>query len=196
VKNDTWRGWLRGLAIYNQELTPAQVRRHFETWTKQGRPEPLSGEQAIAIYLFDEHAGSVVHNAVRPGIDLSIPERYLLLYQRFLEPFWQEYKPGWSHFRDILVNVFGFVPLGFFFYGYWSSVRPIRNAILVTTVLGFALSLTIEVAQSFLPTRNSGTMDLITNTLGTFLGIKLHGSKTARVILEKIYRVPVRGSHR
>lgn len=51
VVDDSWRGQLRGLAIYHQELTPAQVRQHFETWTRQGRPEPLGSEQVIALYL-------------------------------------------------------------------------------------------------------------------------------------------------
>jgi hypothetical protein len=33
VENDSWSGYLRGLAIYTQALTPEQVRRHYETWT-------------------------------------------------------------------------------------------------------------------------------------------------------------------
>ena len=191
VANDGWHGQIRGLAIYHRELTPQQVRQHFEAWTKQGRPQYLNGDQPVALYLFDEHTGDVVHNAVRPGVDLKIPERYLLPHQRFLEPFWEEYEPGWSHWKDILVNIVGFMPLGLCFYAYWTLVRPIRRAFLFTMVLGFALSLTIEILQSFLPTRNSGTTDLFTNTLGTFLGIKLYGWKIARTVVAKLYQIPV-----
>ena len=186
--SDSWCGQLRGLAIYQQELTSAQVRRHFETWIKQGRPELLGYEQPIAIYPFDEHSGSVVHNAVPQGIELYIPDRYLLLHERVLEPFWQEYRPGWSHWKDILVNVAGFIPLGFFFYAYWSAVRPIKRAVLITLLLGLTVSLTIEVLQSFLPTRSSGTTDLMTNTLGTFLGVKVYGLKTVRAMIERVYQ--------
>jgi VanZ family protein len=193
VADDGWRGQVRGLGIYRRALTPAQVREHFETWTKHGRVQPSSGEQPIALYLFDEHAGSVIHNAVRSGVDLNIPERYLLPHQRFLEPFWQEYAPGRTHLKDILVNIFGFMPLGFCFYAYWSLVRPIGRAAMFTMFVGFALSLTIEVLQSFLPTRNSGTSDLITNTFGTFLGIKLYGWSTARAIIGKVYQIPPAG---
>jgi VanZ family protein len=190
VAPDGWRGRFLGLAIYRRNLTPVQVREHFETWTKHGQLEPLTIEQPIALYLFNEHAGSVVHNAVRSGVDLNIPERYLLPYQRFLEPFWQEFGPGRTHVKDVLVNIVGFMPLGFCFYAYWLLVRPIRHAAGVTVFVGLALSLTIEVLQSFLPTRNSGTMDLITNTFGTFLGLKLYGWRTARAIVEKLYQRP------
>jgi len=186
VANDSWRGILRGLAIYQRELMPVEVLHHFGTWTIQGRPELSGNENAMAVYLFDEHAGSVVHNAIRPGIELYIPERFSLLHQKFLEPFWMEFKPVRSYWIEIAINIVGFIPLGFFFCAYWSTVRPVKHSGLATVVLGLAVSLTIEVLQSYLPTRSSGTTDLITNTLGTFIGVKSSALKIARASLAKI----------
>src|SRR5271155_5454410 len=187
VVDESWAGKLRGLAVYGQELTAAQVLQHFETWTAQGRPELSDDERVVALYLFDERAGSVVHNAVPAGPDLYIPKRYALVHQIFLQLFWEEFVPRRSYVRDLLINIVGLMPLGFVFVAYWSSVRPIKHAVLVTTLLGFAVSLTIEVLQSYIPIRDSGTTDLITNTLGTFLGAKLYDLRFARVLLAKIY---------
>lgn len=187
VGNARWSGQLLGLAIYQMELTPAQVLQHFGTWTTQGRPEISESEDATAVYLFDERAGIIVHNSIQPRIDLFIPERYSLLHQKLLEPFWKEYKPGRSYWSDVVENIAGFIPMGFFFVAYWSSVRPIKHPTLTTVALGFAVSLTIEVLQSHIPERSSGTTDLFTNTLGTFLGVKLYASKTGRSLLANIY---------
>jgi VanZ family protein len=187
VMDESWAGKLRGLAVYGQELTAAQVLQHFETWTAQGRPKLSDDERVVALYLFDDRAGSVVHNAVPAGPDLYIPKRYALVHQIFLQPFWEEFVPRRSYWKDLFINIVGFMPLGFVFVAYWSSVRPIKHAVLVTTLFGFAISLTIEVLQSYIPTRDSGTTDLITNTLGTFLGAKLYDLKFARALLASIY---------
>jgi VanZ family protein len=187
VTSDSWTGELRGLAIYGRELSEAEVQQHYETWTTVGRPAISEDEQAMGVYLFEKRSGSVVHNAVAGGIDLNIPKRFSLVHQIFLQPFWKEFRPRRSYFIDLLVNIAGFVPLGFVFCAHWTSVRPMRHAVLATIALGFAVSLTIEVLQSYLPTRDSGTTDLITNTLGTFLGVKLYSSRVARAVLAKIY---------
>jgi hypothetical protein len=168
----SWSGLLRGLAVYDECLSPTQVVHHYETWTKQGRPDISEKERATKVYSFDEGTGSVVHNRVHSGIDLYIPERFVVLHQVFLRPFWEEYEPTWDYWRDVvLFNIVGFIPFGFLCCAYLSLAKRVKRPGLVTVLLGFAVSLTIECLQALLPTRDSGTTDLITNTLGASLGV-------------------------
>jgi len=95
---------------------------------------------------------------------------------------WDEFQPSWSYWKNVMINIGGFVPLGFFFCAYLVSVRRMNRAVLATIVLGGVVSLTIEVLQAFLPTRDSGMTDLITNTLGTVIGTALYSSKSVQAI--------------
>jgi len=183
---NSWRGSLFGLAFYDEALSPAQVLQHFDAWSGKGRPDLSESDRARALYLFDERAGSVIHNRAS-GPDLRIPDHYMVLDQVFLRPFWLEYYPTWSYWGDVLINIVGFVPFGFLFCAYLSSTGGIKKSALLTILLGFALSLTIECLQSFLPTRDSGTTDLITNTLGTCIGVGLFRSSIWRVVWAKIW---------
>jgi hypothetical protein len=185
--DDCWSGLLRGLAFYHQELSPAQVLHHYQTWTGMGRPDISQNERAVALYLFDEHNAHVIHNHIRSGPDLYIPDRYLVLDQALFLPFWEEFQPTWGYSEDVLVNIVGFVPFGFLFCAYFSLATRIKGPALVTILLGFIISLTIESLQSFLPTRDSGTTDLFTNTLGACLGVWLYRWDLWRVLLARIY---------
>ena len=173
-QTDSWAGTLSGAAVYQGELTAAEVLKHYQTWTQEGRPEIDASERCRALYLFDERAGTVVRSRVDPGIDLQIPARYMVVDKKFLEPVWEEFSLSGSYASAALKNIVGFVPVGFVFFAYLSGVRGIRRAALVTVLLGTLISLTIEVLQGFLPTRDSGTTDLFTNTLGTWLGVWLY----------------------
>ena len=182
VTVDRWRGDLRGLAIYNSELTQGQIVSHYKTWTTMGRPQVTENDRTFALYLFDEGHGRIVHDGAGSGIDLYIPQHYMVLNEKLLEPFWKEFSWGRPYWSAVLLNVAGFVPLGFFFCAYFESVRQIKRAALATIILGLAVSLVIETLQGFLPTRDSGTTDVITNTVGTCLGTALYLGTVARVL--------------
>jgi glycopeptide antibiotics resistance protein len=58
--------------------------------------------------------------------------------------------------------------------------------VIATIILGAVFSVTIEILQGFIPMRDSGTTDIITNTLGTALGAMLCRSGALEVLLGKI----------
>jgi VanZ family protein len=170
--DDAWSGQLLGLALYNRNLTAAEVLRHSRTWVKYGRPEPGGVDTALALYLFDERAGAVVHDYGPSRLDLSIPPRYTLLDPVLLQLPWQEFRPSWNYWQDVLINIAGFIPFGFAVCAYLCSASRAKPAA-AAIVLGVGVSLAIECLQTRLPTRNSDMTDLITNTLGTLLGVWL-----------------------
>ena len=72
------------------------------------------------------------------------------------------------------MNIVGFVPIGFFLLNYLALIQQINRPAVTVILLGFFLSLTIEILQWFLPTRDSDMTDLISNTFGTVVGVSLY----------------------
>lgn len=174
--DDSWAGRIEGLAIYGGELPPQQVQQDFRRWPTFTQSALVKDPKPLALYLFDEHSGTIIHNRVASSANLILPARYAVLHSAFLQPWWGRLyhadKP-WirlGSWEDVAENVLGFVPVGFVFVAYF-SVKRIRRPGLIAVLVGFLTSLTIEVLQHFLPTRDSGLNDLVTNTFGTVLGI-------------------------
>lgn len=168
---NSFRGQICGLAIYGAQLSGVQVLQHYRTWTQTGRPEVTPEERNMALYLFDEHTGNTVRNQAANGADLHIPKTYGVVDKVALEPFWKEFDFSRSYWSGNFKNVIGFMPAGFCLFAYFTVAHPIKKALPMTLFLGLAVSLTIEILQIFLPTRDSGTTDLFTNTLGTYFGV-------------------------
>lgn len=181
--NFNWSGRVKGLAIYDRKLSGAEVTQSFVDWAKGRQLDSAKSEGVVARYLFDEGKGNVVRNQIDSATDLVIPKRFFVLHQWFLERPWDEFHPRWSYWKDVAINIVGFTPLGFFFYAYFCQVRKVAHPAALTIVFGFAVSLTIEVLQAFLPTRNSGMTDLITNTLGTAVGVMAFRDEAVQALL-------------
>lgn len=190
---DSWPGQIAGLAVYDYSLTPFEAEAHFERWARGQSPFIYPEKAPVALYLFDENTGSAVHDRIGSGNDLVIPARYYVLHPSFLssplDAFrnrWAGWR-GWSYWSDVCLNIAGFVPLGFFFTVYFSLVRPIPRPRVVVLILGLTISLAIETAQYFLPTRDSGMNDVITNTLGTAVGVALYRP----ILIRKFLTLPL-----
>jgi VanZ family protein len=174
LQSNSWSGRVQGLAIYKSELSKEQVAQHYQDWMQKGKPAVEENEPTLALYLFDEHTGKIIHNQIRSGMDLYIPDRYVVVHQTLLESPWKELQTQQGYLENAFVNVAGFIPLGVVFGAYFISVRRIKAGVLATIVFGAMVSLTIEVLQSYLPTRDSGFTDVMTNTLGTGVGVMLY----------------------
>jgi VanZ family protein len=178
-----WSGLMKGLAIYDRELSATEMSQDFMDKTKGIQLDSPKSEGVVARYLFDEGKGNVVRNHLDSATDLLIPERFFVLHPQFLERPGDEFRPSWRYWKNVAVNVAGFIPLGLFFSAYFSQVRKAEHSTVLTIALGFAVSLTIEVLQAFLPTRDSGMTDLITNTFGTALGVLAFRHKAVQTVL-------------
>jgi hypothetical protein len=194
VVNDSWSGVMRGIGIYNRELTADEVRQDYEEWTRVGQLASLEQKNAVAVYPFTERSGKLIHSLVPSAVDLEIPDYYLVLYPPFLEPFWKNWGWNWAFWKDVLVNIAGFMPLGFCFCAYLSLSRPVPRAILLTILIGCVLSFIIESAQFYLPTRDSESIDFINNTLGTIFGVLLYRLRFVQIFLARLGIVALENS--
>ena len=166
-----WAGDLLGVAIYDRALTGAEVSEDYSAWQRTNAAELMKRPGVAALYLFDERAGDVIHNKAGDAPDITIPQRFSVLHKTFLG-FPPDLHRANLDLSDIAINIVGFVPFGFFLCAYlrWGKPTGAGRAILRTVILGALTSLTIELLQAYLPSRESSLLDVIDNTLGTLVG--------------------------
>ena len=121
-----------------------------------------------------------MHGDAGHGEELTIPARYCLVHPEFLTPVWAAFRSPWdgwrtsSYWSDVAVNVAGFIPFGYFFATWFSLTRVTSRPRMMALILGIIISFAIESIQYFLPTRDSSMTDLLTNSIGTGLGVALY----------------------
>lgn len=185
LDQDSWSGLLKGLAIYNRALTGLEMLQLYQSWKPGDSDGSIKQTQPAAIFSFNEGSGTVVRDQMRSGVDLTIPKSFLTVDQRLLTPFWKEYYSDPGYWKNVAINVGGFVPLGFCFCAFLLIRGMWKRPVLATILFGFATSLMIEVLQAYIPMRNSGTTDVITNTLGTVLGALSCNSAAVRALVAR-----------
>ena len=173
----SWEGSIRGLALYRSVLSDHQAALHYGEWRKDGNFRFAEKEKPWVLYIFDEKTGIKAIDHGTGKNDLTIPQRMTVFKMIFLESSIEKLRINSGLVSDFIINLFGFMPFGFFFSALLFRRRgkfPIYF-ILITVGAGFLLSLFIEVAQAWLPSRNSSIFDLILNTAGALLGAILFG---------------------
>ena len=169
-----WRGDLLFLAFYEDELPAGEVLRHFQDWVINGTPSWMPGNAPALLYRFDERTGTISRNHSGSRYDLSIPENFQVLKKTVLRPPWQE-KFNRAFIRDVIVNVLGFIPFGFFITAWLKNDDglPGTSPLFLVSALGGGISLVIELFQIYIPSRTSSLTDVFGNLSGTILGVYL-----------------------
>ena len=185
VQEYGWTGQVRGLALYGRKLSSGEIARHPGAWTQGMDPAAAAREGALALYTFQERSGDLAHDRLDRSPNLYIPRSFQLPHKPLLRVWRSDF--SWrSNWQDIIINVVGFMPLGFFLCAYLSADPPCRRAVLLAIFLGALFSLLIELLQFYVPARASNVSDIVTNSFGTFLGALLYRSRIVQSLLTQI----------
>jgi VanZ family protein len=162
-----WAGQIYSIKIFDQALSKKEIRDLSER-----KPNVLP----LIDYSFEEADKRTIrdHGVGQPA-DMTVPHYFKPYKRTFLESPWKEFLDYRHNMKDLLINVIGFIPLGFLLPICFARKRfSFIKALFLSILIGFSISITIEALQAFLPTRSSGTADLITNTSGTAMGVFLY----------------------
>jgi len=156
-----WRGDLFSLSFYPIALSPREIE-------SRGRAPDIH-------YDFSEGIGAVCRGGADPRRDLSIPAVFRAPAKGVLVPPWKVEEYNLSFWKDVFVNILGFIPFGFavFAWARKDGKRKNATAMGIALLLGAGISLFIELLQVYLPTRDSSLTDVLNNILGTYVGGRL-----------------------
>jgi hypothetical protein len=168
---DPWSGEVYSFSLANCFYNENDVRERYFQWAKTKTP-PVSNN-LLAFYPFDEHNGEIIHDGSGKMGDLILPHIVQIPQKKILSMPWRDFRIDRSNVLDIIINFFGFMPFGSILYAFLFALNGFagRHGILLIVIISGALmSLTIELAQVFIPTRDSQLTDLFFNILGTLVG--------------------------
>jgi hypothetical protein len=171
-----WKGDVLGLAVYSYPLSAQDVAKHFKHWDKEKTFLFAKQYEPHMLYVFDEKKGERVMDRSGGNIDFHIPSKMKILDKKILSFSWSRLKFNTEFFEDVMINLVGFIPFGFFLSAAFAEAGKgfERQGIVITIVLCFLISLFIEVLQAWIPSRSSDVLDLGLNTLGGAFGALLN----------------------
>lgn len=170
-----WMGLFQGLAMYDRALDDKKIKAHYKNWQLQQKFDALKADAPRLLYAFSEGGGIRVFDHSGGGVDLIIPPKVVILEKKVLA--WPNLDSiaTASMVEDVAINFLGFIPLGFLLTITLSRIERIslRRWAVAAVAIAAGFSLCIEVAQIWIPTRDSSLLDLLLNTLGSGVGVGL-----------------------
>jgi hypothetical protein len=173
--NGSWQGDISGLALFDRELPPETVASLYNAWSLKRSFADAKKENPFLLYLFNEKEWHRIIDHSGNSTPLLIPAQAAPLRKRFLDRSLSDSGITGGLAQDVIVNLTGFIPLGFFFAYLLVNLggTPGKRVLFYTVVFCFALSLAIELLQAWIPSRSSQFLDLFLNTSGGFTGAAL-----------------------
>ena len=170
-----WSGVVSGLAFSPVSLNPHAIQQRTSFWRNGEFSRLVGSDPRSLIYSFQEGRGPDIHALGGSGPILRMPRSLHALTPEVVKVPTRRDLEDWS---DIAVNVLGFIPFGalVWMYAVVSGRGTGFRTVLFTVIIGFAISLSIEILQVFLPSRDSSLLDVMMNTLGTWIGACFAGN--------------------
>lgn len=126
----------------------------------------LGAVRTAIVETVDERIDYLAPDALYIPQIITIPDAYRKLPRFQLFPSSLRQSPTNAGSRDLFLNLFGFIPLGFII----AKISNRKQSLVITTILCAAISFTIEFGQVLLPSRISSISDFVLNTLGGAIG--------------------------
>jgi VanZ family protein len=183
--NRPWLGKLFLVAIYNRALSEQEIWKNYAAGRVFNPPVSPSDQRIrdglLTLYLFSEGKGNRVleRSGKLSSLDLKIPPRVpvIITDREFLSSPHREFfsRPIKSHrVIEIIGNIIIFIPFGLLLH---AALRgryqlSLKMAAFVF-ILGTLFTLSVESLQYFTETRHSSMTDVISNLIGTALGITI-----------------------
>lgn len=173
-----WAGEIYGLAYDDRVRSETDTRQHFQSWTREHSFAFARRLNPAGLYVFDEGRGRRVVDHAKGQQDLTIPAQMTILTKEFLAPAFGNTEYNLSLFQDMVINITGFIPMGFLLSTLLWHMRghAFTRRLLIAMLVCGVISLTIEIAQAWIPSRSSQMSDFILNTLGAGAGVILHSA--------------------
>lgn len=167
-----WQGDVFAIATYDRALSAGDVLRNHDGWSSRGRPITSRDEGLVGLFIFSERSGEITRSQIRPDDHFRVAKFLEVRIRNLLITPWKDFEFTQGYLVDMALNILGFVPLGFFLAAYFvkSCGQRICRAIFLTIFVAAALSLSIEIIQAWIPSRDSQLMDLLMNMAGTAVG--------------------------
>lgn len=117
----------------------------------------------LVAYLALAYLLLVVYASLYPFADWRVPNDEAA---RFLFAGWPSYVVA----SDVVLNILAYMPVGLLLTLLWMGRVPRWLAVVLSVTAGMLLSLSIEFAQAYLPTRIASIDDVLTNSIGALWG--------------------------